>query len=278
LEALQTSQESEQLRRTLGLDLPLGERYLQWLGQLLRGDLGRSFSLGGMGPPVMEVILQALPATLLIVGLGRPSPSGPGNGWAERPDGAARAGSPERSPALLHPFLMGSVWAKGVCDPVVGNDLGVAMHPCQAGPGHLLGTDTFGRDVFSILLAAAQPTFAMVSAAALTSAAIGTLSATLCACFRGWVDGLFAHLADVALLAPAPLVMVVIGFIGFLRLSRAQLNWGTMIYDAFTYLGINNTVPWNVLLASASAISLFAAAFYLVAGGLHDIADPGQRR
>ena len=120
----------------------------------------------------------------------------------------------------------------------------------------------------------------------------------------------------VALLAPAQLVMVVIGFmldvqplefgllygisaglgtvgvvlrshalsvmsrpfIGPLGLSRAQLNWGMMIYDASTYMGINESIPWNVLLASASAISLFAAAFYLVAGGLHDVADPRQRK
>jgi peptide/nickel transport system permease protein len=62
--------EAEEMRLALGLDLPLGERYLHWLGQLLRGDLGRSFSIEGMGQPVGEVILQALPATLLVFGLG----------------------------------------------------------------------------------------------------------------------------------------------------------------------------------------------------------------
>lgn len=65
-----SSAESEEMRLNLGLDLPLGERYLHWLGQLLRGDLGRSFSDEGMGQPVGEVILQALPATLLVFGLG----------------------------------------------------------------------------------------------------------------------------------------------------------------------------------------------------------------
>jgi peptide/nickel transport system permease protein len=65
-----SNSESEEIRQSLGLDLPLGERYLHWLGQLLRGDLGRSFSIEGMGPPVGEVILQALPATLLVFGLG----------------------------------------------------------------------------------------------------------------------------------------------------------------------------------------------------------------
>jgi len=65
-----STSESEEMRHNLGLDLPLGERYLQWLGQLLRGDLGRSFSIEGAGPPVSEIILQTLPATLLVFGLG----------------------------------------------------------------------------------------------------------------------------------------------------------------------------------------------------------------
>ena len=65
-----STSESEEMRQALGLDLPLGERYLHWLGQLLHGDLGRSFSIEGMGAPVTEVILQTLPATLLVFGLG----------------------------------------------------------------------------------------------------------------------------------------------------------------------------------------------------------------
>ena len=65
-----STSESVEMRQTLGLDLPLGERYLHWLGQLLHGDLGRSFSIEGMGAPVTEVILQTLPATLLVFGLG----------------------------------------------------------------------------------------------------------------------------------------------------------------------------------------------------------------
>jgi len=101
----------------------------------------------------------------------------------------------------------------------------------------------------------------------------------------GAVHIIFGHLIPHRLPLAAVNMMLVVtgaifanGFIGFLGLSRAQLNWGTMIYNAFTYMGINETIAWNVLLASASAISLFAAAFYLVAGGLHDVADPRQRK
>ncbi|HSQ26289.1 MAG TPA: ABC transporter permease [Anaerolineales bacterium] len=63
-------QQIEGLRTDLGLDLPLLERYLRWIGNLLRGDLGRSFTPYGEGPPVMEIILATLPATLLVFGIG----------------------------------------------------------------------------------------------------------------------------------------------------------------------------------------------------------------
>jgi peptide/nickel transport system permease protein len=67
------------------------------------------------------------------------------------------------------------------------------------------------------------------------------------------------------------------GFVAFLGLSRAQMNWGTMIYDSFTYMNLNFVVPWNVLIPSAMSISLFAASFYMIARGLHEVAEPRLR-
>ncbi len=54
---------AERLRAiaALGLDKPLWQQYLVFLGGLLRGDLGRSFVFN---EPAMQVILQRLPATL----------------------------------------------------------------------------------------------------------------------------------------------------------------------------------------------------------------------
>ena len=70
--------------------------------------------------------------------------------------------------AIVHPFLMGTVWPKGIYDPSVGYDLDTSAHPSPPSPGHLPGTDTLGRDVFSILLAAARPAFVMLSAVGCT--------------------------------------------------------------------------------------------------------------
>ena len=52
-----------QVRANFGLDQPLPVRYVRWIGALLTGDLGYSYSYGR---PVLEVIGQILPNTLLL--------------------------------------------------------------------------------------------------------------------------------------------------------------------------------------------------------------------
>lgn len=47
--------------RDLGLDLPIWQQYLVFIGNLLEGDLGNSFTFG---VPAMSLILERLPATL----------------------------------------------------------------------------------------------------------------------------------------------------------------------------------------------------------------------
>jgi peptide/nickel transport system permease protein len=113
--------------------------------------------------------------------------------------------------AVAHPILMKTVWTRNVYDPVTGFDGMVFPHPTPPGPGHLLGTDTLGRDVFSMILAATTPTFVVGFTAALTTAFIGTLLSVTAAYFRGAMDSVITNLADVFLLFPAPIIMVIIG-------------------------------------------------------------------
>ena len=51
----------EQMRERLGLNDPLVVQYVDWLGNVLRGDLGESLR---DGTPVSQLILQRLPVTL----------------------------------------------------------------------------------------------------------------------------------------------------------------------------------------------------------------------
>ena len=53
----------ERMRQELGLDQPLLTQYAQYLGGLLRGDLGRSFRFNS---PVTEIILSRYPATIVL--------------------------------------------------------------------------------------------------------------------------------------------------------------------------------------------------------------------
>jgi peptide/nickel transport system permease protein len=113
--------------------------------------------------------------------------------------------------ALAHPILIRTVWPRGIYDPITGFDINVFPHPSQPVPGHLLGTDTLGRDVLSMLLAATTPTFTVGLMAALAAAVVGTLMSVIAAYFRGAADAVITNLADVFLLFPAPVIMVIIG-------------------------------------------------------------------
>ena len=56
----------ERLRKSLGLDRPLLEQYLVWLGGFVRGDWGFSYT---DGRPVAARLLERIPATLELVGV-----------------------------------------------------------------------------------------------------------------------------------------------------------------------------------------------------------------
>ncbi len=60
-----TAADIERLRVALGLDQPLHVQYLGWIGSMLTGSWG--YTLFG-GRPVLDVILERVPATLLLMG------------------------------------------------------------------------------------------------------------------------------------------------------------------------------------------------------------------
>ncbi len=64
-EAQMTEEGAAQLRARFGLDQPLPVRYVNWLGNVLQGDLGYRFV---DGRPVADVIAQRLGPTTMLVG------------------------------------------------------------------------------------------------------------------------------------------------------------------------------------------------------------------
>ena len=262
--------------------------------------------------------------------------------------------------SIAHPILRATVWQHNRYDPVTGYDMEV-VHPSPSTSLHLLGTDTLGRDVLSMLLAATTPTFIVGISAAFVTAFIGTLIGVASAYRKGAVDAIFTHVSDAFLLLPAPLFMVIVGmrfreikpvplgviygviagaggaaivmrsqalqvvvrpfidaarvagggsrrvmfvhvlphmlplaalymmlaatgavvadaFISFFGFTRSYLNWGTIIYSSFAYSAyLRGGAEWHVLIPPSIALSLFAAAFYFVSRGLHEVADPRLR-
>lgn len=61
-----TPEQVENVRAQLGLDDPLPQRYLNWLGDVLTGDLGRSFRTG---QSVSEALAQRVPVSLELMAL-----------------------------------------------------------------------------------------------------------------------------------------------------------------------------------------------------------------
>ena len=66
LGAYATPDNVARINRELGLDAPLVERYFIWLGNMLHGDFGRSYSLNR---PVIDEVLDRFGATLILAGV-----------------------------------------------------------------------------------------------------------------------------------------------------------------------------------------------------------------
>lgn len=111
---------------------------------------------------------------------------------------------------VVHPLLIGRVWATGIYDPLTGFDPRVA-HPAPPHAAHWFGTDSLGRDVLSMMLAGTRPTWVLAMSAALVTALVATAVASVGAFFGGFVDRVLGRLSDTFLLVPAPIFMVVIG-------------------------------------------------------------------
>lgn len=134
--------------------------------------------------------------------------------------------------ASIHPVMMSTVWDRRRYDPIVGFDMEYFPHPSLPSADHLLGTDNYGRDVLSQLLFGARVSFGVGLVAGLVAATISTLQGGLSGYFGGLIDSALMGLADVAVLLPAPVVLLIFGL-------TVRMEWPVMavLYGVLTGTG-----------------------------------------
>lgn len=111
--------------------------------------------------------------------------------------------------SVAHPILFATMWPRGIYDPRAGFDISL-IHPAPMSWRHPLGTDAFGKDALSMLLAGTAPSLIAATAAAFASAMTAVFFAAVVASYK--VAGRALNvLIDGALFIPIPAIMLIIG-------------------------------------------------------------------
>lgn len=86
-------------------------------------------------------------------------------------------------------------------------------------------------------------------------------------------------LAGVVMMISVVGAVVAHGFASWFGQTSTQLDWGSLVYSAITFRHpVDGSIAWNALLPPAFALSVFAAAFYLISIGLRQLVDARERK
>ncbi len=134
----------------------------------------------------------------------------------ETPDEAARPGVLRR--LLSNPLGAGAVVVlaivivAGIIGPWVApfdpNHAALANALKGPGGGHLLGTDSAGRDIFSRLLVGVRSTLLAAALAALVAVIIGLPTGLVAGFFGGWFDSIASWCTNVLMSLPAIIILL----------------------------------------------------------------------
>ena len=118
---------------------------------------------------------------------------------------------------------------------------------------HWLGTDHFGRDILSLIMAGAQTSIIVGLIAVGVGLAGGVALGLLAAAQRGWLEDLVMRLNDLTFAFPVILIAILI-----------TAGWGPGITNAIIALGIYN-IPVFARLVRGAATSMWTREFVLAA-------------
>ena len=146
-----------------------------------------------------------------------------GKGVPQAPAGRCRAGDAE-----LFRSCRGVRPGGGPYDPLEMDLLNPFAPP--GSPGHLLGTDNYGRDILSRLIHGSRISLLIGIVAVTIAAVLGSCLGLLAGYYGGWVDALVMRLVEV--FYAFPFLILVIGVMAVL---------GPSIYNVMIVLGV---VSW----------------------------------
>ena len=100
--------------------------------------------------------------------------------------------------------LLGQIWTP--YDPTAMDSMAVNLAPCAA---HPFGTDNFGRDILSRVMAGSGSTFFVAVSTVLIGGFFGTLIGALTGYFGGWIDNVVMRFNDILLSFPSILLALI---------------------------------------------------------------------
>jgi peptide/nickel transport system permease protein len=149
---------------------------------------------------------------------------------------------------LLLAALVSLVWTPW---PPYGMDLANKLKPPSA--THWLGTDSYGRDVVSLLLVGARASILVGVIAVGIGLTVGTALGLLAAAKRGWIEEVIMRFADFSLAFPAILSAIMMTAV-----------FGAGIVNAIVAIGIYN-IPTFARITRASANAIWSREYVAAA-------------
>ena len=135
--------------------------------------------------------------------------------------------------AILAPLLAG--------DPF---ELGTEPFARPLSPGHPLGSDHLGRDVWSQILYGARISLIVGLIAALIAGVIGVVVGSVSGFFGGWIDAVLSRITDVFLIMPAFFLIIIV-----------VATLGNNLFYVMIIIGLT-TWPGNARLMRAQVLTL----------------------
>jgi len=154
---------------------------------------------------------------------------------------------------VLAALLLGTAAISLVWTPYPPTRIDILHKLAAPSAAHWLGTDPFGRDVASMLMAGARNSLFVAMIAVVVGAGIGVPLGAAAAARGGWVDQLMMRTTDLAFAFPALLTAVMITAL-----------WGPGAANAMLAIGLFN-IPVFARVTRGAALSVMAQDFVTAA-------------